>query len=54
MNPKKSCAFLAYQCFMAFVFLFILLYTLRLAIIVSSAGDSFLVFVTFGFTFLID
>ena len=54
MNPKRSCALLAYQCFMSFLFLFLLLYTLKLAIVVSSSGDSFLVFVTFGFTFLID
>ena len=54
MNPKKSCAFLAYQCFIAFLFLFLLLYTLNLAIVVSAAHDSFLVFVTFAITFFID
>ena len=39
---------------MASIFLFLLFYTLKLAIIVASSGDSFLVFVTFAFTFLID
>ena len=54
VNPKRSCALLAYQCFMSFLFLFLLLYTLKLAIIVANSGDSFLVFVTFAFTWLID
>ena len=54
VNPKRSCALLAYQCFLASLFLFLLFYTMKLAIIVAISGDSFLVFVTFAFTFLID
>ena len=54
VNPKRSCALLAYQCFVSFVFLFLILYSLKLAINVASSGDSFLIFVTFGLTFLID
>lgn len=39
---------------MSFLFLFLFFYTLKLAIVVANSGDSFLVFVTFLFTFLID
>ena len=54
VNPKRSCALLAYQCFMAFLLMFLILYTMKLAIVVANTGDSFLIFVTFLFTFLID
>jgi len=45
---------LTYQVTIAFLFFFILLYAVYLAIIVVSTGDSFLIFVTFAVTWLID
>ena len=53
-NAKQGCLLLGYQCFTAFLFTFILFFTVHLAIIVVRTGDSFLIFVTFGFTWLID
>lgn len=53
-NPKRSCALLSYQLFMAFLFTLILFYSMHLAIIVAENGDSFLVFVTFIVMWIID
>ena len=53
-NPKRSCFLLAYQCFISFLFVVILFVSLHLAIIVAQTGDSFLVFITFAVTWLID
>ena len=53
-NAKGACIFLTYQIFVAFLFLFIIFYSLHLAIIVVDTGDSFLVFVTFGLMYIID
>lgn len=53
-NPKRSCALLSYQLFMAFLFTLILFYSVHLAIIVAENGDSFLVFVTFIVMWIID
>ena len=53
-NSKGACLFLSYQIFIAFLFLFILFYSLHLAIITVDTGDSFLVFVTFALIYIID
>ena len=53
-NPKRSCFLLAYQCFISFIFVVILLVSLNLAIIVANTGDSMLVFITFAVTWVID
>ena len=45
---------LAYQCFISFLFVSILLISLHYAIVVASTGDSFLVFITFAVTWCID
>lgn len=53
-NPKRSCYLLAYQCFISFLFVTILLISLHYAIQVAVTGDSFLVFVTFALTWIIE
>ena len=53
-NAKQGCILLTYQCTAAFIFFLILFYSVNFAIIVVKTGDSFLVFVTFALTFLID
>ena len=45
---------LAYQCFISFLFVSILLISLHYAIVVASTCDSFLVFITFAVTWCID
>jgi|Transcript_10747 hypothetical protein len=53
-NAKVSCLFLSYQVFIAFMFLFILFFSIHLAIQTVETGDSFLVFVTFALIYIID
>ena len=53
-NAKQGCLLLTYQLILSLLFTFIFFYTIHLAIIVASTGDSFLVFITFVFTWLID
>ena len=53
-NAKQGCLLLTYQSTIALMFLFILFYALYLAIITVKTGDSFLIFVTFGLTWIID
>ena len=53
-NAKQSCLLLAYQVTIAFLFCFILFYAIYLAIITVKTGDSFLIFVTFALTWIID
>ncbi len=53
-NAKKSCSLLAYQVLIAFLYLFIVFYSIHLAVKVLDTGDSFIVFVTFALTWLID
>ena len=53
-NAKKNCALLSFQMLMSFIFIFVFFYTIHLSIIVVRTGDSFLVFVTFAITWLID
>ena len=53
-NAKQKCLLLSYQSFIALLFFCILFYAIHLSIIVVDTGDSFLVFVTFAITWLID
>lgn len=45
---------LAYQCFIAFLFTFVLFYSTHLAIVSIKSGDSFLIFTTFCLAYIID
>ena len=53
-NAKKSCILLSFQVFIAFLYLFIVFFSIYLSVKVLETGDSFLVFVTLALTWIID